>query len=96
MDPKVTSYFKPRFGFSADSVAGNEVTEGLCLHFLCYLGADCRWSSHPADIRQAAKQPAKVKQNARCVLTSQGKEHVCNCATCDGTRNVDSMVSKLN
>ena len=40
MDPKVTSYFKPRFGFSADSVVGNEVTEGLCLHFLCYLGAD--------------------------------------------------------
>lgn len=97
MDPKVNSYFKPRFGFSADSVVGNGVVEGLCLHFLCYPGNNRHCSSHPAAIRQATKQSNQCQNKMRgCVLTSQGKEQVCNCAKCDATRNTDSTVNKLN
>lgn len=97
MDPKVNSYFKPRFGFSADSVVGNGVMEGLSLHFLCYPGNNrhCSHTLQPSGKPQSSPTNVKTKMQG-CVLTSQGKEQVCNCAKCDATRNMNSMVNKLN
>lgn len=53
MDPEVSSYFKPRFHFSADSLLlGME--KKLCLHFLYYLVTDII----PHTLRSSGKPPS--------------------------------------